>query len=153
LVHTIQHFHQSPSAAVQAVESVGEVLQPAVAATIFVPVKLHELKVADLPLSVRLEGVLQRRGVRLLGDLHGIAIRDLRGTKNCGNKTISELLRLIERAAAGEFDPAENLSWNPAELVRTLDALVADLPDRNKAVPPLVAESLARHFAALVSSA
>ena len=101
---------------------------------IFVPVKLHKLNVADLPLSVRLEGVLQRKGVRRLRDVHGVSVCDLRGIKNCGAKTISELAHLIERAAAGEFSEAADVAWNPAELVRALDALVADLPDRNEEI-------------------
>jgi hypothetical protein len=54
--------------------------------------------------------------------------------KNCGKKTITELLRLIERAAAGEFSTAPDVAWNPAELVRTLDALVSNLPDRNEEI-------------------
>ncbi len=134
IVRAVQHSHQTWIADRKADVVLHEAPPPLATGAIFVPVKLHELNVADLPLSVRLEGVLQQRGVRRLGDVQGLSIHDLRGTKNCGRKTISELVRLIERAAAGEFSAAPDAAWNPAELARTLDALVADLPDRNEEI-------------------
>jgi hypothetical protein len=134
LVREIQHSHQQWVEDGRAEVAVHEAPQPIAAGAIFVPSKLHELNVADLPLSVRLEGVLQLIGVRRLGDVHGVSVHDLGRTRNCGRKTISELVRLIERAAAGEFSAAPDAAWNPSELVRTLDALVADLSDRNEEI-------------------
>jgi len=92
---------------------------------------LNNLNPFDLPLSVRLEGVLRRKGVRQLGDLHGVPLRELKGFANCGNTTISELTHLIKRAGAGEFNTEPEVTWDPAKLVCTLDALVADLPNRD----------------------
>ncbi len=134
LVRAIQHTDQAAIADGRTGVVVHEAPPPVAEGAIFVPKKLHELNVVDLPLSVRLEGVLQQRGVRRLGDVHGVSIHDLRGIKNCGRKTISELVRLIERAAAGEFSAAPDVAWNPVELVRALDALVADLPDRDEEI-------------------
>ena len=68
LVRAIQHSHQTPDANGQADVLVHEAPPTVAGGAIFVPVKLHELNVADLPLSIRLEGVLQRKGVRRLGD-------------------------------------------------------------------------------------
>lgn len=134
LVRAVQHSDHTPAADGPIDTVVHEAPPPIADGAIFVPAKLREFNVADLPLSVRLEGVLQRRGVRRLGDVHGAPITELRATKNCGRKTISELARLIERASTGEFSAAPDGAWNPAELVRTLDALVADLPDRNEGI-------------------
>lgn len=133
-IRTIQHSHQTPTAAGRTDLALHEPSPPVAAGAIFVPADLRELNVADLPLSVRLEGVLQRRGARRLADLHRVALRDLRRTRNCGRKTISELVRLIERAAAGEFCAAPDVAWNPVEVVRTLDALIVDVPDRNEEI-------------------
>src|SRR5439155_8828324 len=134
LVHAIQHSHQTSFADGQDDFVLHEAPPSMATGAIYVPVKLHELHVADLPLSVRLEGMLERKGVRRLGDIHGVSICDLRGIENCGRKTISELAHLIERAAAGEFSTSADIAWNPAELVRTLDMLVSDLPDRNEEI-------------------
>lgn len=134
LIRAIQHFPPTPDA-VSLIEAATFVAAArGTEDAITVPAELHHLNVADLPLSVRLEGVLQRKGVRCLGDVQGVSLDDLRRTKNCGRKTIAELQQVIERAAAGEFTEAENTRWNPVELVQTLDALVSDLPDRNEAI-------------------
>jgi len=133
LVRAIQHAHHAPASADQAGLVVQEV-PPVVAGAFCVPANLHNLNASDLPLSVRLEGVLQKKGVRCLGQLHGVSIMELKAIRNCGTKTISELTRLIERAAAGEFNAEAEAAWNPGELVRTLDALIADLPDRNQRI-------------------
>ncbi len=134
LVREIQHSHQTPGEEGRTNVVIHEASPPVVPGAIFVPTQLHELNLADLPLSGRLESVLKRRGVNRLGDVHGVSIRDLRGTKNCGKQTISELVRLIKRAEAGEFSAAPDATWNAADLVRTLDALVADLPDRHEEI-------------------
>lgn len=102
--------------------------------TIFVPARLRAFKVADLPLSRRLEGVLRRRKVTCLSDLHGRTLRELRYTRNCGDKTIAEMVDLIARAAAGEFSVPAGAVGNPGELVRALDALVSAVPAKQREV-------------------
>jgi hypothetical protein len=82
---------------------------------------------------VRLEGLFRRKAVSRLGDLHGVAVMDLMAVSNCGAKTIWEATRLIERAGAGEFD-TDGFHGDPVELVRTIDALIAGMPERNSEI-------------------
>jgi hypothetical protein len=96
-----------------------------------VPEQFRNLKVAELPVSVRLENALLKKGARDLGGVHGILIEDLRALKNCGRKTVSELVHLIERAASGEFSAEAEIAWNPANMIRTLDSRVANTTSRN----------------------
>lgn len=134
LVAVIQHAHDAKPTASCSDDHV-QTAQPAIAGDSFiVAARLHNMSVSDLPLSVRLEGVLQRKKVQRLGDLHCMSVFDFRATKNCGRKTVSEVIRLIERATAGEFSSSPEATWDPAELVRRLDALVADLPVRNREI-------------------
>jgi hypothetical protein len=88
----------------------------------------------ELPLSTRLEAALRRQGVLHLGDLHALPQRDLQAVGNCGAGTIAELVRLIKRAATGEFSAPEAAARKPADLVPLLDALVAKLPARNRSI-------------------
>src|ERR1035438_7666937 len=68
-----------------------------------VPESVRGLDPFELPLSTRLEAALRRQGVLHLGDLHALPQRDLQAVGNCGAGTIAELVRLIKRAATGEF--------------------------------------------------
>lgn len=68
-----------------------------------IPASLRNLNPFDLPLPARLEGIFKKEGIVRLGDLHGLSVRDFLNLGNCGRKTVAELIRLIERAAAGEF--------------------------------------------------
>ncbi len=54
--------------------------------------------------------------------------------ENVGRKTVEELVKLIERAAHGEFGSVAggNAPWNPGEFIRTIDSLVGNLPKRNR---------------------
>ena len=63
----------------------------------------EDLRPKDLPVSVRLEGVLQGLGIERLGQLHGLPVHKLLVRPNCGRKTIAELRTLLLRAEAGEF--------------------------------------------------
>jgi Sigma-70, region 4 len=129
LVNSIQHSHQSADS--QAGIIVQESPPPLIGDAFFIPTNLYNLNVSDLPLSVRLEGVLVRKKVRHLGDLHGVTVSQLRAVRSCGRKTILELIRLINRARAGEFSTEPESTWNPPKLVCALDTLIADLPNRD----------------------
>lgn len=100
--------------------------------TITVSANSRDLIPSDLPISVRLEGVLAALGVRKLGDLTGKSYRDIVLMKNCGRKTITELRLLLERASAGEFvaSPKELAKMGWADLPAQLDELVQELPKR-----------------------
>ncbi len=134
LVGLIQHQHHATGAGSQIGAVVQEETVSVAAGAFFVPVKLREVEIADLPMSVRLDGALQQKSVRCLGDLHGVRINELKAIGNCGRKTVSELILLIERTAAGEFSSAIEIAWDPAGLVRTIDELVAALSDRNEEI-------------------
>ena len=70
-----------------------------------VPKSVWEVKLNDLPLSTRLERVMGVVKAIRLGDLDGVHVGRLMNSKNCGKKTIAELVGLIEIVAAGEFKP------------------------------------------------
>jgi hypothetical protein len=126
LVRTIQRLHQPADVQETPASVAGEAFN--------IPPNARDLELADLPLSLRLEGVLRQKGACRLGDLHGVSIADILRIRNCGGYTIAELEHLIARAAAGEFVADADLASNPAESVRFLDALIDALPDRNEEI-------------------
>ncbi len=103
------------------------------AQVVFVPADVQDLKFGDLPISVRLQGVLRQKRLTRLGDLHGIKVNELKGVRNCGKGTIAEILRLIEKAVAGGFAAVTeaDVGWAPADLAKFIDALVAGLSPRD----------------------
>ena len=98
-----------------------------------VPASVQDLNLCDLPISVRLGNLLKERKTTRLGDLNGVSISELKGVRNCGKKTISEIVNLIERAAAGEFKTITeaNVGWSPVDLARLLDTLIMELSTRD----------------------
>mgnify|MGYP000437795680 CR=1 FL=1 len=64
---------------------------------------MRDVLLAELPLSVRLGGVLRAFGHVRLGDLHGVNTNDLLKVRNFGRKCIVELRELLRSAEAGEF--------------------------------------------------
>ncbi len=85
-----------------------------------IPVRFQELMGLELPASVRLEGVLKRKGITRLSDLHGCDLKKFR-VQNFGRRTKQELIRLVERATTGEFQ-AENLLYGYYSLKRYTNA-------------------------------
>jgi hypothetical protein len=98
-----------------------------------VPARIQGLKFADLPLSVRLEKLVAAKMAVQLGDLNGVPIAALFNYKNCGKTTIAELVALIEKAAAGQFQTmlGTKVSWPPVALADFLDRLILELPARD----------------------
>ncbi|MGD1084840.1 MAG: sigma factor-like helix-turn-helix DNA-binding protein [Verrucomicrobiota bacterium] len=96
-----------------------------------VPASVRDLKVCDLPVSVRLEKVLRTIKMTRLGDLNGVSLAELRKNRNCGKKTASEVVHLVEKAVAGGFDAITETSvnWSPIALTSFLDTLISELPD------------------------
>jgi hypothetical protein len=123
---------QTPS---QPAQSAAAVKSPSHSPRAFsVPESVRALDPFELPLSTRLEAALRRHGVLHLGDLHARPQSDLRAVGNCGAGTLAELVHLIKRAAGGEFSAPAAAARKPADLVHLLDALVAKLPARNRAI-------------------
>lgn len=98
-----------------------------------VPERVGDLSLCDLPLSVRLRRILGKRKASSLGDLNGLPISKLRQMNNCGKSSISEVINLIEKAAAGEFETIidDDVGWSPVDLARFLDSLILDLSARD----------------------
>ena len=74
--------------------------------TIFIPQNVRGWLLVQMPISVRLDGVLKKMGFRLLGDLHGISYDRFKEVKNCGRHTVAELKKFINRLHSGEFEHA-----------------------------------------------
>lgn len=92
------------------------------------------LRLDELPMSVGLEGGFRARGVKRLGRLHGVPIRELLARANWGRKTVNELQTLVLRANGGEFSisAAERAAICPADLLRQIDRLVLGLRSRDR---------------------
>jgi len=97
---------------------------------ITIPPSAKAASFSELPISVRFRHVLEKQSLTRLGDLQGLYPNDFLNVRACGKKTLSELLGLVERAAAGEFDvPARSdAGLSPAELLTALDHGMAQLP-------------------------
>jgi hypothetical protein len=98
-----------------------------------------DVRTNELPLSVRLAGVLQGLGVERLGQLHGLTVRQLLVQRRCGRMVLAELVTLLGRAEAGEFTLSEAAlaSITPADLLREIDDLVSRLPEPNQTLVKL----------------
>ncbi|MEI7731910.1 MAG: sigma factor-like helix-turn-helix DNA-binding protein [Verrucomicrobiota bacterium] len=101
-----------------------------------VPERIQHLSTTELPRSVRLEGALDKLGVTKLGDLNGVPVSRLRNGGNCGQVTINELFKLIERANAGEFElsESEKKQFKFATLARFTDELVKVIDKRDRVI-------------------
>jgi hypothetical protein len=63
-----------------------------------IPSDLRDEPLDAWPTSARLNAVLERFGIQVLGDLHGRKVVDFAWEKNCGPKTLYELDLLARRA-------------------------------------------------------
>lgn len=70
-------------------------------------------------MSVRLENILAQMKCKLLGDLHGKTYMEVYFTKNCGQKTVKELLSLVENLPVENFIvptvPADDVNYTARE--------------------------------------
>ena len=103
---------------------------------LFVPATGRNLKLTDLPLSVRLEKVLQRCNYLSLGDLNGVDVQELLNQKNCGRKCILELCEFIHRASAGEFltTKSGDIGASLRAIACAIDAGLARLSPRDRKI-------------------
>jgi len=97
-----------------------------------VPASVQDLNFCDLPVSVRLGNILTERKATRLGDLKGVSLSELKIIKNCGKSTISEIVNLIEKAVAGEFNTITdvNIVLSPSDLASFLDTLISEFSAR-----------------------
>jgi len=99
-----------------------------------IPAAARDLSPFDFPLSVRLESALRTKAIQRLGDLEGVALKDLKELRNCGWLTIRELVRLLERIDKGDFALRGKLGAPAmyASLLSKLDANLAGLRERER---------------------
>jgi len=99
---------------------------------ISIPEFAHELSPLDLPISVRLAGVLESKGIKRLGDLHGTRAGNFKVCVNCGKRTFNELTAIVGRIAKGDFRPVKDdfRPANTAELLELLDRAIKQLPNQ-----------------------
>ncbi|HRZ94323.1 MAG TPA: sigma factor-like helix-turn-helix DNA-binding protein, partial [Candidatus Paceibacterota bacterium] len=106
----------------------------ALSGTISIPAHARSWALAQMPLSVRLEGVLQKMGLRQMGELHGLAYVQISSMRNCGRRTIRELLELVRRVHEGEFDCGAMHGLGLEHLIRQVDQAVDDLSEREREI-------------------
>ena len=123
-----------------------------------IPELARAFKLADLPISHRLERVLTLAGYKTMGDVDGVPIAQLYDMESCGRKCVNELLDLAQRAGDGEFSPRTDLNasalWQDMAMV--VDTSIRAFSPRNRSLlwhrihgiagvpPPL--ERLGHHF-------
>lgn len=102
------------------------------AAPISIPAHVRGWPLGQMPLSVRLSGVLQKMGFRQLGDLHGVYYDQVLCMRNCGQRSIRELQGLVSRVQAGEFDYSKVKGLGLDFLIDQADDAVAQISTRER---------------------
>jgi hypothetical protein len=72
--------------------------------SIFIPQNARGWPLTQMPISVRLAGVLDSMGVRLIGDLQGVSFDEVQNIRNCGRLTLAELKALVARVQSGDLN-------------------------------------------------
>ena len=72
---------------------------------ISIPAPARGLDISSLDLSARLQHILGWKGFRVLGDLHGQHLSDLRRWRNCGKVTACEVLGLVRCLQHARWKP------------------------------------------------
>lgn len=102
--------------------------------TIFIPLAARGWPLDRLPASTRLTGVFERKGWRLLGDLHGVSFQYVSKAKNCGQRTVLELKQLVDRVKNGSFDcdTTETKGNALPRLIQFIDGTIQSVPIREQ---------------------
>lgn len=104
--------------------------QPAALADeIFIPVEARGTPLPTPPdISARLNHVLTWKELRTFGDLHGLKVSDFAQSRNCGKKSLLELLeviRAVQSSAASATGSQQETSEPPCETYRLAVSPVA----------------------------
>ncbi len=97
---------------------------------ISIPANVRDWPLAQMPLSVRLAGVLQKMGLRTLGDLNGVLYDQVLSMRNCGQRSLRELEALVVRVQSGEFDYSRVKGLGLDFLIQESDEAVSKIPER-----------------------
>lgn len=79
-----------------------EMIQSDLPETFDVPSAFKDFPLSSFSLSVRLTNVLESLDYKLLGDLHGKSVQEFKATRHCGEKTVREMVSLIEKVREAE---------------------------------------------------
>ena len=151
------------AAAVRLAQNGGEAVLSQVAATdaascsFEVPATVRDLAFADLPISTRLQHLIERLNIRRLGDLHGRTGLEFLRCSNVGVRTVVEMQQLVARADDGEFCPTEVAeSAVPRSLLLLIETGLEKLPGRDRDIlldrvgarglKPITLEQLGREY-------
>jgi DNA-directed RNA polymerase alpha subunit len=85
-------------------ETSGEPANECFLEKITVPEEIAKEPITALPLSVRLENVLNALNINFFGEIDGMSYVDFQATRNCGAKTVSELREILESARKGQLE-------------------------------------------------
>jgi len=95
----------------------------------YIPESVRGRPILDLPISRRLANVLDKAGVKCLGDLHLRSAKSLSVDKGLGRTTLNELFQLVASLQRGRLEyipqtPEQSIRF----LVNFLDTEIANLP-------------------------
>ncbi len=101
-----------------------------------VPPISHTIRLEELPLSPKLANLLRFCGYSKLGDLHGVNTKELMLVKNCGRRSILELIDLLRRAELGEFNsaPEEDVAGSLRTIVQAIERAMNKVSSRNREI-------------------
>jgi hypothetical protein len=112
------------------------------AETVYIPQEVRGLPLAAFPLPTRLANALVELNFRLVGDLHGFPVNNLKTLRNCGSHTVSELNGFVGKLQQGDFkidSSAPQIAFAPQELdlaqtVEFIDRYTNELSPRDRDV-------------------
>lgn len=79
-----------------------ETIQSDLPETFDIPPTFRNFPLSSFSLSVRLTNVLESLDYKLLGDLQGKSVAEFKATRHCGEKTVREIVALIEKIREAE---------------------------------------------------
>jgi len=79
-----------------------QMTQPDLPETFDIPPAFKDFPLSSFSLSVRLTNVLESLDYKKLGDLHGLSVAEFKATRHCGEKTVREMVSLIEKIREAE---------------------------------------------------
>ena len=75
---------------------------------IYIPVDCRGRTFHEFGASVRLKNIVEHRGIRVLGGLHGLPFEEFLKFRNCGARTLRELRGIVASAQSGSTDTVQS---------------------------------------------
>jgi hypothetical protein len=86
--------------------------------SIFIPNSERGRSLSEFPVSVRLRNVLEAANIRIAGHLHNRTYAEVRGLRNCGQKTLNDLRDLVRQLQVGAGELASVQEVTDSSLLR-----------------------------------